>query len=384
MPVHGRAFSSSPSGGPGGGLPIDWQSKGPDWQKRGRTQEELYIARAEGELLRSLRAEKAAAQGAQGLNVEANGGGALGAPAAPGAEPPRTTTNLPTKTAAQASWMPDDFLHIHSEYGREDPEQEYAPLPEGELGQSGSVAVDTMHTILASGVDGDSSLGLCSSAALAAEYKADPDLANVDEQVDSMIHWESGKGFASGFVTGSAGIFALPIALPAAIWASWTMQARLSGAIAELHGFDSAKDEFTRTAVMMTLLDTWSPCPMAGPLDPEVKLTENKEASAFVSRKLAREFLFNARAPSTALLATVQQQIGKSIMQRAASKTAAKGVGRAVPLVSGVIGGTADAVALQFAGQSAHTIFGKIASARGYYSARVEQEGAGLALAQTP
>ena len=40
------------------------------------------------------------------------------------------------------------------------------------------------------------------SAALAAEYKADPDLATVDEQVDSMIHWESGKGFASGFVTG--------------------------------------------------------------------------------------------------------------------------------------------------------------------------------------
>ena len=359
MPVHGRAFSS---------VPIDWQSKGPDWEKRGRTQEELYIARAEGELLRSLRAEKAAEQGAQQQ----------------GAEPLPTTTNLPTKTAAQASWMPDDFLHIHSEYGREDPDQEYAPLPEGEMGQSGSVAVDTMHTILASGVDGDSSLGLCSSAALAAEYKADPDLATVDEQVDSMIHWESGKGFASGFVTGSAGIFALPIALPAAIWASWTMQARLSGAIAELHGFDSAKDEFTRTAVMMTLLDTWSPCPMAGPLDPEVKLTENKEASAFVSRKLAREFLFNARAPSTALLATVQQQIGKSIMQRAASKTAAKGVGRAVPLVSGVIGGTADAVALQFAGQSAHTIFGKIASARGYYSTRVEQEGAGVALAQTP
>ena len=359
MPVHGRAFSS---------VPIDWQSKGPDWQKRGRTQEELFIARAEGELLRSLRAEKAAEQAAEQ-------GAQQGV---------RTTTNLPTKTAAQASWMPDDFLHIHSEYGREEPQQEYAPLPEGELGQSGSVAVDTMHTILASGVDGDSSLGLCSSAALAAEYKAYPELATVDEQVDSMIHWESGKGFASGFVTGSAGIFALPIALPAAIWASWTMQARLSGAIAELHGFDSANDEFTRTAVMMTLLDTWSPCPMAGPLDPEVKLTENKEASAFVSRKLAREFLFNARAPSTALLATVQQQIGKSIMQRAASKTAAKGVGRAVPLVSGVIGGTADAVALQFAGQSAHTIFGKIASARGYYSTRVEQEGAGLALAQTP
>ena len=61
--------------------------------------------------------EKAAEQGAQ-----------------QGAEPLPTTTNLPTKTAAQASWMPDDFLHIHSEYGREDPEQEYAPLPEGEMG----------------------------------------------------------------------------------------------------------------------------------------------------------------------------------------------------------------------------------------------------------
>ena len=69
MPVHGRAFSS---------VPIDWQSKGPDWEKRGRTREELYIARAEGELLRSLRAEKAAEQGAQQEGAEPLPGRSMG------------------------------------------------------------------------------------------------------------------------------------------------------------------------------------------------------------------------------------------------------------------------------------------------------------------
>eukprot|EP01043_Picozoa_sp_COSAG02_P086240 COSAG02_NODE_23726_length_710_cov_0.833061_1_plen_110_part_10 len=38
---------------------IDWSQKGPDWKQRGRSQEEMYVARMESELLRKRREDRA-------------------------------------------------------------------------------------------------------------------------------------------------------------------------------------------------------------------------------------------------------------------------------------------------------------------------------------
>merc|ERR1719324_420942 len=104
---------------------------------------------------------------------------------------------------------------------------------------------------------------------------------------------------------------------------------------------------------------------MAPPLDSQQSLNDNKETHKYVTRKLLREFYLNARVPSMAVLATAQRHVCHQLVSRAATRGAVGGVGRAVPIVSGVIGGTADAAALQFAGQSAHTMFGKISMATG-------------------
>jgi hypothetical protein len=313
---------------------MDWSQKGPDWKRRGRSQEELYVARAEAELLRKRRAANAGGscdddEGSSSVSLDA------------GLDAHLHASDLPGGSGGGDSGVPS-------------PSSPSSPNGAGDA--SASLAVEALHAVLGAAIDGEH---LSSSAELAAEYTSDRSLRTVDERVASLINWESGKGFASGFTTGVGGVFALPVALPAAVWASWTMQARLSGAIAELHGFDT-RDEFTRTCVAMALLDTWSPCPMAPPLDDQRTLYENEDTHKYVSRKLLREFYLNARAPSMAALAAAQRHVCHQLVSRAAARGAAGGLGRAVPFVSGVIGGTADATALQFAGQSAHTMFGKI------------------------
>ena len=69
--------------------------------------------------------------------------------------------------------------------------------------EGGSLAVELFEKLLAAGVDGKSSLQLSSSADLASSYHDDPALPTVEDKVTSIIRWESSKGFASGFVTGS-------------------------------------------------------------------------------------------------------------------------------------------------------------------------------------
>ena len=56
----------------------------------------------------------------------------------------------------------------------------------------------------------------------------------------------------------------------------------------------------------MSLLDTWSPCPMAPPLDPDTQLYEDAATHKYITRKLARELILNARLPAAAALATLQ------------------------------------------------------------------------------
>ena len=292
----------------------DWRGRGPDWQQRGRSNEELYVAAHEARLMATAKAERQAAkrQQVEGLRME--------------------------------------------------------PEPEPELTEQegGSLAVELFEKLLAAGVDGKSKLQLSSSADLAAAYREDDALPTVEDKVTSIIRWESSKGFASGFVTGSGGVFALPVALPAAVWASWTLQARLNGAIAEIHGFDS-QDDFTRTCVMMSLLDTWSPWAGVAPtLDSPELLHEQQQAQEGkheqVTRKLARELLFNGRFASAAIMGTVQRHVGNQILRRVTARTIPAGAGRAVPIVSGFIGGSLDARAMQLAGRSAHSLFSRIAA----------------------
>ena len=117
--------------------------------------------------------------------------------------------------------------------------------------QSDSKALDLVTSLLDAGIDG---VGPLSSASdLAQEYLIDASYESNDERVDSLIRWEAAKNFTSGFLTGLGGIITLPVSIPAAIGASWIIQARMCAAIAATYGHN-AKDDRVRTMVLLVLV----------------------------------------------------------------------------------------------------------------------------------
>src|SRR5512133_1944255 len=68
---------------------------------------------------------------------------------------------------------------------------------------------------------------LSSAEALAREYLDDSSYASNEARIDALVLRETTKNFATGFVTGLGGFLTLPVAVPAALGASWVLQARL-------------------------------------------------------------------------------------------------------------------------------------------------------------
>ncbi len=97
-------------------------------------------------------------------------------------------------------------------------------------------ALQLVKYILDKGIDGVGPF--CSATELAREYIEDSSYASSESRIDSLINWETSKNFTSGFVTGLGGLITLPITIPAAIGASWVIQARIAAAIAVIADHD--------------------------------------------------------------------------------------------------------------------------------------------------
>ena len=93
---------------------------------------------------------------------------------------------------------------------------------------------------------------LSSAHDLAREYLLDQGYLNNDERVSSLIRWETTKNFTSGFISGLGGVVTLPVAIPAALGASWLIQARMAGAIACIYGH-RLTDDRVRTMILLSL-----------------------------------------------------------------------------------------------------------------------------------
>ena len=93
---------------------------------------------------------------------------------------------------------------------------------------------------------------LSSAEDLATEYLIDQGYATHDARVDSLVKWETGKNFTTGFITGLGGFMTLPVGVPSALGASWLIQARMAGAIARIYGHDLGEDR-VRTMILLSL-----------------------------------------------------------------------------------------------------------------------------------
>lgn len=179
--------------------------------------------------------------------------------------------------------------------------------------------------------------GMETAAELAQNYLNDS--GTLERQANELIKWQIAKAGTSGFITGLGGLITLPVAVPANITSVLYVQVRMIAAIAIMGGHDIRSDQ-VKTLVYMCL------CGSA--------LTDLlKDVGIHVGSKLTVAAIHKI---SNASIIKINQAVGVRLL----TKFGQKGVfnlGRAVPLIGGVIGGSVDALATKTIGRVAIKTF---------------------------
>lgn len=180
---------------------------------------------------------------------------------------------------------------------------------------------------------------LSSAESVASTYLRDAKYRDDDARVAALIKWETTKNFTTGFLTGLGGFLTLPVAVPAALAASWVVQARMAGAIARIYGHD-LESARVRTKVLLSL---------AG----DVAKDAIKDLGLKVGDKLTQRGV--DQIPGR-LLVEVDKRIAAKLAAQVGSRVVLR-FPRAVPLIGGVVGGALDAVVCRKVGATARTLF---------------------------
>jgi hypothetical protein len=179
---------------------------------------------------------------------------------------------------------------------------------------------------------------LSSAEALAAEYRRDRRYRSADERVDALIASEAVKNFSTGFATGLGGALVLPLAVPSALAASWLLQARLAGAIASLYGHDLHSPR-VRKLILRSLSGDVTRAALDG-LNSSDGDPATRPAMGWMPGRV---------------LVELNKRIGLRVLTGSRSGRLL-GLGRVLPLVGGVVGGTYDAAVCRAVGRSAKSL----------------------------
>ena len=179
--------------------------------------------------------------------------------------------------------------------------------------------------------------GLETAQELADDYlKRD---GTIHDKVNSLIKWQDTKAATSGFVTNLGGIITLPVAIPVNIASVIYVQIRMIAAIAHMGGYD-VKDDRVKTIVYTCLVGN-----------------EAKDIAKEVGIKIGTKLTKNAISKiSGKTLTKINQRVGFRLI----TKFGEKGIinlGKAIPLVGGLIGGTLDLLATHAIGKVSRNIF---------------------------
>jgi uncharacterized protein (DUF697 family) len=180
---------------------------------------------------------------------------------------------------------------------------------------------------------------LSSAENLANGYLIDEGFASDDERVASLVKWEMSKNFTTGFITGLGGVVTFPISIPAALGASWLIQARMAGAIARIYGHD-LESARVRTMVLLSL---------AG----DVAKQAMKDLGLKLDNKLTQRAV--EQIPGRALV-EINKRIGTRLLAKVSQRVVLR-FPRAVPVVGGVVGGALDAAVCRMVGKTAKSLF---------------------------
>ena len=152
-------------------------------------------------------------------------------------------------------------------------------------------------------------------------------------------------GAAGGFVTGLGGFFTMPLSLPANVLEFYLLATRLTAATAKVRGYDIDEPEI-RSAILLTLVgaDSDDMLRKAGLRAPGGKLSA-----------LALD-----RLPAPAVM-VLNKAVGFRLLARIGQNTFAR-LGRAVPVVGGMLGAAIDVYMLGRIGRQAAKEFPPVAT----------------------
>ena len=159
------------------------------------------------------------------------------------------------------------------------------------------------------------------------------------EAAEALVRWQNVKAGTSGFVSGLGGLITIPVAVPANITSVIYVQIRMVAAIAKIGGYD-LHDDRVKTLVFVCL---------AGNSAKDILKTAGISVATAAAKGLIKQ-----------IPKTLVGQINKMVGFRLVTKFGTKGVvnlGKAVPLIGGVLGATMDAAATNAIGNVAMRTF---------------------------
>jgi hypothetical protein len=176
-----------------------------------------------------------------------------------------------------------------------------------------------------------------SASVLAVDYQkthSDPEKA-----IDSLINWQTTKCATSGFITGMGGLLTLPVAIPANISSVLFMQLRMVAAIAMIRGYDPKSDQVQSLAYVC----------LTGSAASDIL----KSVGIRIGHKVMEGVI---KRVSCQTITQINQKVGFRLMTKFGSKGVIN-LGKAVPLVGGVVGGAVDAASTKIIGKTAKNTF---------------------------
>ncbi|HAC88088.1 MAG: EcsC family protein [Halomonas sp.] len=158
-------------------------------------------------------------------------------------------------------------------------------------------------------------------------------------QVNSLIRWQNTKAGTSGFLMGLGGIIVMPVSIPANIASVMYVQIRMIAAIAHLGGHDLNNDK-VKTLVYACL---------TGNAAKDIL----KDVGIVVGTKLTTNVIKNISGKT---IVAINKKVGFRLLTKFGEKGVVN-LGKAVPLIGGVIGGTFDSVTTNMIGNIARDTF---------------------------
>lgn len=155
----------------------------------------------------------------------------------------------------------------------------------------------------------------------------------------SLINYQTLKCGTSGFITGLGGLLTLPVAIPANVSSVLYVQMRMVAAVAQIGGFDTYSDQVQSLAYVC----------LTGSAATDIM----KKSAIKVGERVTLNAIKNIPGKTLTL---INQKVGMRLFTKF-GETGVINLGKAIPLVGGVIGGGVDVVSTRIIGDNAYRLF---------------------------